>query len=181
MILKDKRIVLFLSIILLLALVAYAPSSSMAAKNGQATKKEAVIPGSMAEKFPQVNASTDPGKLSDMSDFDPANPIIPKGDTIKIALVQAYSGHSAQGGEITYAYAYWAVHDINKRGGIWVDGKKKQIALIKADNMSNADQCKKVTERLILQEKVHILWGANGSIMTKIMNDAAKKIQNHCP
>jgi branched-chain amino acid transport system substrate-binding protein len=173
--LKDKKIVVFLSIILLLALAAYCPSISLAAKAAKPSKKEKVFPGSVAEKFPKINAFNDPSKLSDMSDFDPAKPIIPTGDTIKIALVQAYSGHSAQGGEITYAYAYWAVHDINKRGGIWVDGKKKLIELIKADNNSNADQCKKVCERMVLQEKVHVLWGANGSIMTKIMNDVANK------
>ena len=37
----------------------------------------------------------------------------------------------------------WAAHDINKRGGIMVDGKKKLIQVIKADHMSKPDQTQK--------------------------------------
>jgi hypothetical protein len=98
MMLKDKKVVVYLSFILLLALAVYCPSSSAAAKSDETSKEENIIPGSMVEKFPQINAFTDPAKLSDMSDFDPAKPIIPGGDTIKIGFVQAFSGHSAQGG-----------------------------------------------------------------------------------
>ncbi len=69
----------------------------------------------------------------------------------------------------------WAAHDLNKRGGIRVDGKKKLIQVLKADHMSRAEQCKKVCERMILQEKVHILWGTDGSNMMKIINETANK------
>ena len=117
----------------------------------------------MADKFKTVNAAFDASKLSDMSDFDPANPIIPTGDTIKIAVVASFSGPAANVGNLFWICVTWAAHDINKRGGIWVDGKKKLIQVIKADHMSKADQCKKVVERMILQEKVHVLWGTNGS------------------
>jgi branched-chain amino acid transport system substrate-binding protein len=122
-----------------------------------------------------AKAAFDFKSMGDMSDFDPANPIIPTGDTIKIALVASFSGPAALVGQIYWASAQWAVHDINKRGGILVDGKKKMVELIKADHMSKPDQAKKITERMVLQEKVNVLWGTDGSNLQKIINETANK------
>jgi branched-chain amino acid transport system substrate-binding protein len=122
-----------------------------------------------------AKAAFDFKSMGDMSDFDPANPIIPTGDTIKIALVASFSGPAALVGQIYWASALWAVHDINKRGGILVDGKKKLVELIKADHMSKPDQAKKITERMVLQEKVNVLWGTDGSNLQKIINETANK------
>ena len=63
-----------------------------------------------------VNDAFDPGKMADMSDFDPNNPVIPTGDTIKIAVVASFSGPAAVVGEIYFISTQWAAHDINKRG-----------------------------------------------------------------
>jgi branched-chain amino acid transport system substrate-binding protein len=122
-----------------------------------------------------AKAAFDFKSMGDMSDFDPANPIIPTGDTIKIAIVASFSGPAALVGQIYWASALWAAHDINKRGGIMVDGKKKLVELIKADHMSKPDQAKKITERMVLQEKVHALWGTDGSNLQKIINETANK------
>ena len=122
-----------------------------------------------------VNAKLDLSKVSDMSDFDPDNPITPTGDTIKIAVVAPFSGPATIIGQVYYMSVLWAAHDINKRGGIWVDGKKKLIQVLKADTMSQPDQCKKVCERMVLQEKVHVLWGTAGSNLMKILNEVADK------
>ena len=122
-----------------------------------------------------AKASFDFKGMGDMSDFDPANPIIPTGDTIKIAVLASFSGPAALVGQIYWASALWAAHDINKRGGIMVDGKKKLIELIKADHMSKPDQAKKITERMVLQEKVQFLWGTDGSNLQKIINETANK------
>jgi len=170
---QGKKWIIFSMAVLILTITAYTPS--FADKNVGSSKKEKAVPGSMWDKFKKVDAVNNPEKLSDMSDFDPDNPVIPTGDTIKIALVTQFSGQGALSGQINWAFTYWAVHDINKRGGILVDGKKKLIQLIKADNQGNAEQCRKACERMILQEKVHVLAGSNGSIMTKIMNDVANK------
>jgi len=155
-----KSVLIILCTFSLFSLTIYSPSTAMAAK---------------ADKGPKVNAAFDASKMGDMSDFDPANPIIPTGDTIKIALVASFSGPGSLSGQVYWASALWAVHDINKRGGILVDGKKKLVELIKADHMSRLDQCKKVTERMILQEKVHFLWGTNGGNMMKVINETANK------
>ena len=117
----------------------------------------------------------DPDKMSDMSDFDPNNPVIPTGDTIKIAIVASHSGPAAVVGQIYWISALWAAHDINQRGGIMVDGKKKLVEVIKADHQSKPAQTKKVCERMVLQEKVDVLWGTNGSHLMKIINQVAEK------
>jgi ABC-type branched-subunit amino acid transport system substrate-binding protein len=122
-----------------------------------------------------VNDAFDPGKMADMSDFDPSNPVEPSGDTIKIAIVASFSGPAAFVGEIFYAPVLWAAHDINKRGGIMVDGKRKKVQVIRADHMSQVPQAKKISERMVLQEKVDVLWGTNGSHLMKVINQVAKK------
>ncbi|MBI5604805.1 MAG: hypothetical protein HY879_15810, partial [Deltaproteobacteria bacterium] len=59
-----------------------------------------------------ANAAFDVNKMGDMSDFDPNHPVIPSGDTIKIAVVASFSGPAASVGEIFYACVQWAAHDI---------------------------------------------------------------------
>ena len=122
-----------------------------------------------------ANAAFNADKMSDMSDFDPSKPVIPTGDTIRIAAVNVYSGPGALNGQTHFMALQWAAHDINKRGGILVDGKKKLVQIIKADHMSRPDQCKKVCERMVLQEKVHVLMGTLGSNNMKIINEVANK------
>ncbi len=117
----------------------------------------------------------DANKMGDMSNFDPGNPIIPTGDTIKIALVASFSGPAAVVGQLYFASLQSVAHDINGRGGIWVDGKKKLVQIIKADTQSKPAMTKKISERMVLKEKVHVLWGTNGSHLMKIINQVAKK------
>lgn len=148
----------------------YSPSPSLAAK---ADKKAKAADSS--DKLGKPKAAYDANKMGNMSDYDPSNPIVPTGDTIKIAIVASFSGVSAANGGFYWNVVQWVAHDINKRGGILVDGKKKLIEVIKADHMSKADQCKKVCERMILQEKVHVLWGTDGSHLMKVINDTANK------
>jgi len=127
------------------------------------------------DHFGKIDASADYAKMPDMSDFDPNNPVIPHGDTIKIAIVAPFSGPAAINGQIDFIGIQWAAHAINKKGGILVDGKKKLVEVIKADNMSNPDTTKKVCERMVLHEKVHVLMGTQGSHLMKIINLTAKK------
>jgi len=167
-----KRLFVLLGLLSLLSLVAGSPSAALAAKAQKAGKE---AKANVTDKLGKPNAAFDINKMSDMSDFDPANPVIPTGDVIKIAHVAPFSGPGAINGELHYAPMLWAVHDINKRGGIWVDGKKKKIALIKADSMSKPDQAKKICERMILQEKVQFLVGTSGSNIMKVMNETGNK------
>jgi ABC-type branched-subunit amino acid transport system substrate-binding protein len=128
-----------------------------------------------AVKAKTVNAFFDVNKMSDMSDYNPAKPVIPTGDTIKIAVVMPFSGPAALNGQLAFGWAQWVAHDINKRGGIWVDGKKKLVQLIKADHQSKPDVCKRVCERMALQEKVHVIFGTAGSNLMKVMMEVGAK------
>ena len=168
-----KNIFIFLSVFSFFSLTIYSPSAAMAA--AKADKAVKAAKGGKADAGPKVNAAFDVNKMGDMSAFDPANPVIPKGDTIKIALVASFSGPAALVGQIYWASVLWAAHDINKRGGILVDGKKKLIEVIQADHMSKPDQTKKICERMVLQEKVHVLWGTDGSHLMKVINEVANK------
>jgi branched-chain amino acid transport system substrate-binding protein len=163
----------------LIFLTAYGPSMALAAKADKkaATKtdRKAAANKEYPDKLGPVKASFDADKMGDMSDFDPGNPITPTGDTIKIALVMPFSGPAALIGQSWYLYFQWAAHDYNKRGGIWVDGKKKMIELIKADHMSKQDQCKKIAERMILQEKVHVLVGSESTPNMKVLQETANR------
>src|SRR5512145_3224255 len=167
-----KGVVFFAFVLSVLLLSSLNPSSVFAAK---AEKKAKAVKAEQADRAIKANAAFDVNKMSDMSDYDPANPVIPEGDTIKIAVVAAFSGPSAFNGMSYFFIAQWVAHDINKRGGLMVDGKKKLIQVIKADHMSKPDQCKKVTERMALQEKVHFFWGTDGSHFMKVINETAKK------
>jgi ABC-type branched-subunit amino acid transport system substrate-binding protein len=122
-----------------------------------------------------ANARFDVNKMGDMSGFDPSHPVIPTGDTIKIAVLGSFSGPGSGLGEQYFTMVQWVAHDYNKRGGILVDGKKKLVQVFKADHMSRPDQCKKICEQMALQEKVHVLWGTNGGNLVKIMNQTADK------
>lgn len=123
-----------------------------------------------------ANAKFEMNKMGDMSDFDPNDPkMVPTGDTIKIAIVASFSGPAATVGEIYWISVLWAAHDINKRGGIMVDGKKKLVEVIKADHQSKVPVAKQVSERMVLQEKVNVLWGTNGSHLQKVINQVANQ------
>ena len=171
--LKHGMVLVLLFVLSFLVAASVQPAAVLAAK---ADKKVKAAKADSVDKWAaKPNAAFDAGKISDMSDFDPDTWVSPTGDTIKIAYVNSFSGAAAINGQLHFAPIAFAVHDINKRGGIWVDGKKKLVELIKADHMSKPDQCKKICERMILQEKVHILMGTSGGHLMKIINETAGK------
>lgn len=161
-----KTSLVMCGILVLIVNILGIPVDALAAK---VAKKPQVVESETAK------AAVDFKKMSDMSDFDPNNPIIPTGDTIKVAVVMPFSGPAALNGQMVWLYVLWVTHDINKRGGIWVDGKKKLIQPIQADTMSRQDQCKKICERMALQEKVHVMFGTAGSNMMKVIMEVGNK------
>lgn len=163
---RNQFVVFGLSILLVSVMMLWNPSMTTAAKKDKAGTDQWIS---------KPNASFDVNKMSDMSDYDPATWVSPTGDTIKIAVIASFSGPAALNGQLYWTTVSWVAHDINKRGGILVDGKKKMIELIKADHMGKPDVCKKVAERMVLLEKVHVLWGTDGSHLMKIINEVANK------
>ena len=163
-----KCIVFFACIVALAVAGISSPHETSAAKPA---KKNV----GWTETWAKPNAVFDGTKISDMSKFDPSKWVNPQGDTIKIAVVWPHSGPGALNGDSAWLCMTWVAYDINQRGGIMVDGKKKKIALYKADSMSKPDQAKKICERMVLQEKVHLLIGTSGSNVAKIQNEVANK------
>ena len=162
-----KIVFILVGVLSLMFLTIYSPSPASAAKGD----KEETWASKPNDRF-------DFNKMSDMSDFDPTTSATPgyvKGETIKIAYVNVFSGPSGANGPIHMMPLQFAAHDINKRGGIWVDGKKRLIEIILADHQSKPDVCKKICERMVLQEKVHVLMGTSGSNLQKIINEVGNK------
>jgi len=176
--LMSRCVLVLAGVLFLLSLAVYSPSTALAQKAEKKAKQEKAVKADPSDKIGKPNARFDASKMSDMSDFDPATSAMQgtvKGDTIKIAHVNVFSGPAALNGPIHMMPLQYAAHDINKRGGIWVDGKKRLIEIIQADHMSKPDQCKKICERMVLQEKVHVLAGTAGSNLMKIINEVGNK------
>ncbi|NLX52957.1 MAG: ABC transporter substrate-binding protein [Deltaproteobacteria bacterium] len=172
-----RSLTCFVALLFIWSIVAFQPADLFAAKPAKTEKtvKTEAVRGSMAEKHPNPNAAYDVSKMGDVSDFDPATYVAPKGDTIKIGYINCFSGPGAINGQIHALPLMYAAHDINRRGGILVDGKKKLIEVIIGDHQSKADVAKKVAERLVLQDKVHVLVGTSGSNLMKIISNVAEK------
>ena len=122
-----------------------------------------------------ANSSFDIDKMSDMSKFDPNTIQQPTGDTIKVGYMAILSGPAASNGELFWPVVNWVAYDINKRGGILVDGKKKLIQIIRGDTQGKPAATKQEAERLILEEKVDIFWGTSGSHLAKVISDVSAK------
>ncbi|MBS3732650.1 MAG: ABC transporter substrate-binding protein [Desulfobacterales bacterium] len=131
--------------------------------------------GPLGGTAPGADSSFDPAAMSDMSDFDPNNFQQPEGDTIKLGYLQIMSGAAAGNGELFWPVVTWVAHDINKRGGIMVDGKKKKIEILKGDTQGKPAAARKETERLCLEENVDLLWGTSGSHTAKAIADVAEE------
>jgi len=158
------------------SLIFFSPSAALAQKAEKKAEKKAPATKAVAgETWSKPNAKFDASKMGDMSGFDPGKWVNPEGDTIRIAVFWPHSGPAAENGELGWACVSFAAYDINKRGGIMVDGKKKKIALYKADSMSKQDQAKKICERMVLQEKVHAIIGTSGSNLMKVANEVGNR------
>ena len=124
--------------------------------------------------FSQAIAFT-PG-AGDMSTFDPNNQNFPtSGDTIKIGILDAFSGPSASAGDQAMALLGWVVHDVNSQGGIFVDGKRKKVQLIKGDSQFKTASAKRAAEKMILRDKIDIMVGTTGTNIASVGMQVARK------
>lgn len=112
----------------------------------------------------------------DLSKYDPNNQTFPtKGDTIKFAIWDSFSGPNAYIGQAYYAILGFVAQDINSQGGIKVDGKMKKIQIIKIDTQSAPDPAKRALEKAILREKILAFSGVAGTHIAKIGQGLAKE------
>ncbi len=134
-----------------------------------------LVIGGIASTATAAVPGFDLSKMSDMSDFNPNNEIEPTGDVVKIGYVNHFSGPGAGNGEVHIIQLNWVAHDLNKRGGIMVDGKKKLIRVLKGDVKGQPSVAKKAAEKLCLEDNVDILSGVSGSHLALVVSTVAKK------
>jgi branched-chain amino acid transport system substrate-binding protein len=85
-------------------------------------------------------------------------------DKIVVGMSRPLSGWNAQIGDSAFrpVYETW-VKEVNAAGGINVGGKKLPIELKIYDDKSDMGTATKLTEKLILEDKVDFLWPASGT------------------
>ncbi|GAJ26664.1 branched-chain amino acid ABC transporter [Liquorilactobacillus sucicola DSM 21376 = JCM 15457] len=83
----------------------------------------------------------------------------PVGKTIKIGVNMELSGAAAGYGNSQKQGIQLAVDQINKAGGINVDGKKKKITLIIKDNKTSTSTSASVAAQLVNKDKVNAIVG----------------------
>ena len=89
------------------------------------------------------------------------------GDTIKIGMAVSSTGSFALGAQSGERGAKIWVDDVNRRGGIMLNGKKYKVELIERDDRSDKTLEPRVYESLINDDKVDLLFGPFGSTLTE--------------
>jgi branched-chain amino acid transport system substrate-binding protein len=85
-------------------------------------------------------------------------------DKIVVGMARPLSGPLAQIGDSAFKPIYEAfVKEVNDQGGINVGGKKMPIELKIYDDKGDVATCTRLTEKLILEDKVDFLWPACGT------------------
>lgn len=89
------------------------------------------------------------------------------GDTIKIGMAVSSTGNFALAAQSGERGAKIWVDDVNRRGGIMLNGKKYKVELIERDDRSDKTLEPRVYESLINDDKVDLLFGPFGSTLTE--------------
>ena len=84
-------------------------------------------------------------------------------EVIKIGAAVSLTGNLARfGNMVRNGYELWK-ETVNAQGGIQVGNKKMKVEVIYYDDQSDNQTAARLTERLILEDKVHFLLGPYGS------------------
>ena len=87
-------------------------------------------------------------------------------DSIKVGMSRPLSGWNAVIGDSAFRPVYETfVEEVNADGGVYVEeyGKKLPIELIVYDDKSDVGTMTRLTEKLIVEDKVDFLWPASGT------------------
>ena len=96
--------------------------------------------------------------------------------TIKVGIPVSLTGQfSLQGSQTLAGIRAWAA-DVNRAGGLVLSGSTRPVELIWCDDGSRRNSVRAVTERLIVDDRVHLLVGPYSAVLT---NAAAEVAQAH--
>lgn len=94
------------------------------------------------------------------------------------AAVSKTGAYSVEGAAVRDGYSMWE-QEVNNRGGIAVDGKKRKVTVKYYDDQSDPETSIKLTQRLISDDKVDFVFGPYSSgltIATSAITKQYKKI-----
>ena len=96
-------------------------------------------------------------------------------DDVRIGAPLALTGSLAdEGKKQALAYDLWLAR-VNAAGGIDVDGQKKKVTLLTYDYQSDSKRAQQLAEKLITDDKVHVVMAPFGSGHTKIVAGVAER------
>ncbi len=96
-------------------------------------------------------------------------------DVVKIGAPLALTGTLAdEGKKQALAYDLWLTR-VNAAGGIDVGGQKKKVELVTYDYQSDGKRAQQIAEKLITDDKVHVVMSPFGSGHTKIVAGVAER------
>src|SRR5262245_56137825 len=96
-------------------------------------------------------------------------------DVVRIGAPLALTGSLAdEGKKQALAYDLWLAR-VNAAGGIDVGGQKKKVELLTYDYQSDGKRAQQLDEKLITDDKVHVLTAPFGSGHTKIVAGVAER------
>ena len=96
-------------------------------------------------------------------------------DDVRIGAPLALTGSLAdEGKKQALAYDLWLTR-VNAAGGIAVDGQKKKVTLVTYDYQSDSKRAQQLAEKLITDDKVHVVMAPFGSGHTKIVAGVAER------
>jgi len=87
-------------------------------------------------------------------------------DKIRVGMTVSSTGSFALASQSGVRGVELWVDDVNRRGGIEVKGKKYPVELVKLDDRSDKQMVTRVYERLIVDEKVDLVFAPFGSTLT---------------
>ena len=99
----------------------------------------------------------------------------PAADDVRIGAPLALTGSLAdEGKKQALAYDMW-LKRVNATGGIAVEGQKKKVTLVTYDYQSDGKRAQQLAEKLITDDKVHVVMAPFGSGHTKIVAGVAER------
>lgn len=96
----------------------------------------------------------------------PAAGLAQTSDKIRIGMTVSSTGSFALASQSGVRGVEVWVDDVNSRGGIDIKGKKYPVELVKLDDRSDKQMVTRVYERLIVDEKVDLVFAPFGSTLT---------------
>jgi len=100
-------------------------------------------------------------------------------DIVRIGMTVSSTGSFALASQSGVRGVEVWVDDVNRRGGINMGGVKKKVELVKLDDRSDKQMVTRVYERLILDEKVDLVFAPFGSTLTTAAATVTERLKTY--